>query len=150
MPYRNVVLFSLSLLSNKTIARYRVDGYVYNGKSFDKPTGLKFDTQNLHCLRSANNNVRAVIIKDYRSAGMHWSDHTMTQYYFDKLWNFFEDLLKCVGLIFAVFVYFKCGGFIMPDQLVKSFGQIMKRVRERKARILHHLPLPLTILLYTN
>ena len=53
----------------------------------------------------------------------------MTQYYFDKLWNFFEVLLKCVRLIFAGFVYFKYGGFIMPDQLVKSFGQIMKSQR---------------------
>ena len=102
--------------------------YVYNGKSFDKPTGIKFDTQNLHCLRSANNNVRATIIKDYRSAGMHWSDHTMTQYYFDKLWNFFEDLLKCVDFIIAGFVYFKYRGFIMPYQLVKAFGQVMKKV----------------------
>ena len=122
-------------LVNKLIEQCREDRYVYNGRSFDKPTGLKFDIHNLPCLRTSNNSDKAILIKDFRNTVMHWPDQTMSQYYFDKLWDFFEDLLNHVGLNCSGLGALKYGGYLMPDQMMKSFGQILKeRTNESQRR----------------
>ena len=105
------------------------DRYTYNGKTFMKPTGLKMDTKNLPVLKNANSTDYAKLIKDFRNTIMHWPNQDMSQKDFDRFWKFFEDVLTAVGVNCAYLNDLKYGGYIMPDQFMNSFIQIMKECR---------------------
>ena len=122
-------------LINKIIGQCLDGRYVYKRKSFEKPTGLRMNSQNIPNLANANLSDFSTLIKDFRNTVMHWPDQYMNQYDFDRFWNFLEDILNFLGLNCPDLANLKYGGYIMPDQFINSFTQIMKDSRREVGKV---------------